>query len=378
MGKERDQFFKNLPPHLNYEPYDTVKVGEHLIGADQPTFIIAELGGNHGGSLELALEGIDAAAAAGCDAIKFQHLTGTEIANDSTVYEEWHDEPVGTLSSFYTKAEMPYEWTDQLVARAKEKGIMFLSTPFDTHAVDVLDAADVSAFKIASYELTDDTLVRYVAKKGRPMIISTGTAYLEEVAHAVRIIQEEGNNKIIVLHCVSMYPPKDADLNLRAITTMQQALRIPVGFSDHAGPETMAASIAAVTLGACVIERHFTLEEAGKTNDSPNSLSPDQLAHMVQEIRKTERMLSGSGIKQPVSRGTHTGEDSDEIFERYAHRSVHAARDIAAGEILTTDMCKTLRPYGGIRPKDISFFIGKKVLIDVPARAPLTPDVFLA
>ena len=188
MGKERDEFFKAQPAHLTYAPQETVSIGGHLVGKGEPCFIIAEIGGNHG-DLDTARSAIDAAADAGCDAIKFQHLTGTKIAADTIIYDEWHGKPIGPLSGFYSSVELPNEWTEELIAHAKKRGIMFLSTPFDTDAVDLLDAAGVPAFKVASYELTDDVLLRHIARKGKPIIISTGMAYLEEVTHAVRVIQ---------------------------------------------------------------------------------------------------------------------------------------------------------------------------------------------
>lgn len=376
MGKERDLFFKSLPKNLVYQSVDVVKIGDRLVGKGQPTFIIAEVGANHRGDINVALHAIDNAAEAGADAVKFQHLTGTKIAADTIIYDEWHGKSIGPLSGFYKSAEFPYEWTERLVAHAKKRGIMFLSTPFDTEAVDVLETAGVDAYKVASYEMTDDILLRYVAKQGKPVIISTGMAYLEEVAHAVRIIQEEGNTQIVILHCVSIYPPKSfADLNLRAITTLQEAFKLPVGYSDHSAPPYHAIPIAAVALGACVIEKHVTDARTGGSNDDPNSLEPSEFKRMVEEIRNTESALSGSGIKQPVVCSDHTL-GGDEIFDRFARRSVYAARDLKAGETLTEDMVITLRPWGGIAPKDIGLFLGKKIARDVSARAPLTTDAF--
>jgi len=345
------------------------------VGKGQSCFIIAEIGGSHG-DLDTARSAIDAAADAGCDAIKFQHLTGTKIAADTIIYDEWHGKPIGPLSGFYGSVELPNEWTEELIAHARKRGIMFLSTPFDTDAVDLLDAAGVAAFKVASYELTDDVLIRHIARKGKPIIISTGMAYLEEVAHAVRVIQEEGNDDIIVLHCVSMYPPKSfVDLNLRAITTLQEAFKLPIGYSDHSQPPFTAAPVAAVALGACVIEKHFTLAASGRTNDSPNSLSTEELANLVREVRVTEEALSGSGIKQPVTYPDHEG---DEVSDRFTRRSVYARRDLAAGEVLTEDMIVTLRPWGGIAPRDLPLFLGRTLQKDVRARDPLTPDAFLS
>lgn len=374
MGKERDQFFKLQSRVLGYEAVKTVKIGDRLVGEGQPSFIIAEVGANHRGNIELAYKAIDDAANARADAVKFQHLTGDKIAADTMIYASHNSKPVGPMSSFYKTAEIPYNWTDKLVAHAKKRGIMFLSTPFDIEAVDVLDKADVNAYKVASYEMTDDILLRYIAKKGKPIIISSGMAYLEEVAHAVRVIQEAGNMQIIILHCVSIYPPKFANLNLRAITTLRDAFKLPVGWSDHSAPPHHTAPIVAVTLGACVIEKHVTDSREGGSNDDPNSLEPSEFKAMVAEIRNAEAALSGSGVKQPVALEGH---EQDEIFDRFARRSCYAIRDLMAGEKLTEDMVITLRPFGGITPADLRHYLGRSLVEDVPARQPITADIFV-
>lgn len=333
-----------------------ISIGGRQVGDGQPVFIIAEVSANHRGKIETALSAIDTAAEAGADAVKFQHLIHDKIAAEP-------------LSAFYKSAELPYEWTEKLIARAKEKNIIFFSTPFDTEAVDVLDGADVPAFKVASYEMTDDVLLRYIAKKGKPVILSTGMAYLEEVAHAVEVIKKEGNAQIIVLHCVSLYPPKPQDLNLKAIETMRRELSLPIGYSDHSAPESNAATLGAVALGACAIERHITDSQEGVSNDDKNSMTGAQFKRMVEEIRALEASLSGSGLKEPVSAPERA---VDEVKERGTRRSLYAARDIMAGETLTEDMMITLRPMRGVEPKDLGQVVGKKVLHSIPVRAPIT------
>jgi|SRR3989344_1942245 len=347
----------------------TFKIGDREVGDGQPVFIIAEVSANHRGNIETALRAIDAAKEAGADAVKFQHLTGTKIAADIPIDALWNGKPVGTLSAFYAKSELPYEWTPKLVARAKEKNILFLSTPFDHEAVDVLDAASAPAFKVASYEMTDDILLHYIAKKGKPIILSTGMAYLEEVQHAVEVIQREGNEQIVVLHCVSLYPPEPRDLNLRAIETMHRALALPIGFSDHESPSSNAATLGAVALGACIIERHITDSQEGGSNDDKNSMTIEQFKHMVREVRALSEALSGSGVKAPVSAPERA---VDEMSERGTRRSLYAARDITAGETLTEDMVITLRPMRGIEPKDLHTILGKNVSRDIRAREPVT------
>lgn len=375
MGKERTEFFKRLPSHLNYEPHSAVTIGDHKIGQGQPTFIIAEVGANHRGDINNAYKLIDRAKEAGADAVKFQHLTHDKIAADVEVFDTWNDKTVGLLSDFYKSAEMPYSWTKDLIAYAKKKKIMFLSTPFDKEAVDVLATANVDAYKVASYELTDDIFLKYIASMGKPVIISTGMADLEEVAHAVKTITQSGNDQIVILHCTSMYPPKFEDLNLKAIQTLKTAFKLPVGYSDHTEPSSVAASITAVSLGACVIEKHITDNHKGGSNDDVNSMEIQDFQKFVIEVRNTEKALSCSGIKQPV---INEGHKNDEVFDRWSRRSVYAGKDLQAGDVVTEDSIITLRPFGGIEPKDFHLFVGHKIQKPIKARQPLTPDYFQA
>jgi len=336
----------------------SIQVGSREVGPGNPVFIIAEVSANHRGDIHTALAAIDAAKYAGADAVKFQHLRHTLIASEP-------------LSEFYKSAELPYEWTSRLVARAKEKGIIFLSTPFDMEAVDILYEAGVPAYKVASYEMTDDVLLRHIAKKGKPVILSTGMAYLDEVKHAVGVIQEEGNNQIIILHCVSLYPPQFKDLNLKAIQTLSREFSFPIGFSDHADPSSNVATLGAIALGATCIERHITDSQEGNSNDDKNSMTIEQFKKMVAEVRDLEAALSGSGIKAPVS---DSSRKVDEIKERGTRRSLYAKRDIQEGEIINEKMLITLRPMRGIEPKDLGKVLGKKALRDIPARSPITPE----
>jgi sialic acid synthase SpsE len=346
-----------------------IVVGEKVIGENQPVFIIAEVSANHRGNIDMALSAIDNAALAGADAVKFQLLTGTKIAADVLVDTVWDGQPVGTLSAFYAKAEMPYEWTPKLIARAKERNILFLSTPFDFDAVDLLDSVAIPAFKVASYELTDDILLRHIARKRRPVIISTGMSYLEEVRHAVEVIRKEGNEQIAVLHCVSLYPPNSGDCNLKVISTLQRELALPIGYSDHTCPTSNSSTLGAVALGACIIERHITDSQVGGSHDDKNSMTFEQFKHMVEEVRKLSAALSGSGTKVPVFAPDRA---MDEIRERGVRRSLYAARDIATGEKFTEDMLVTLRPVLGIEPKNLSQVIGRRAAHAIPSRSPIT------
>lgn len=374
MQKKRKDFFQSLADYLTYKAVKEIKISDRFVGENHPVFIVAEISANHRGNIKNALRAIEIAAESGADAIKFQHLTHDKIASDALIYNEKQKKPLGTLSDFYQTAELPYEWTDALIKQAKKHKIIFLSTPFDKEAVDLLYRAGTPAFKVASYELTDDLFLRYIAQKGRPIILSTGMAYLEEAAHAVRVIQEEGNNQIAVLHCVSIYPPKSfKDLNLRAIKTLGEALKLPVGYSDHSPPPYLSASIAAVALGACIIERHFTDNRDGGSNDDRNSLLPEEFKRMVGEIRRTEQALFNDGIKQPVS---YHGHQNDEISDRWARRSLCAARDIPAGATISEDMLITLRPFGGIEPKNFQIIKGRKTRRAIKVRSPVTFDDF--
>ncbi len=335
-----------------------VTIGTRKVGDGQPVFVIAEVSANHRGDINTALAMIDAAQAAGADAVKFQHLIHDKIAAEP-------------LSDFYKSAELPYEWTPQLIAKAKQKDILFLSTPFDKGAVDLLAESGVLAYKVASYEMTDDVLLRHIAKKGKPVIISTGMAYMDEVKHAVEVIKNEGNDQIVVLHCVSLYPPESKDLNLKAIQTLRKELSRPVGYSDHAEPSSNAATLGAITLGACLIERHITDSQEGNSNDDKNSMTIDQFRHMVSEIRSLEAALSRSGVKEPISAPDR---EVDEVKERGTRRSLYALKDISRGEVIDDSMLITLRPMRGIEPKDIEKVIGKRAVCDIKARSPITTN----
>lgn len=373
MGKERNEYLKTLPKQLTYDPAKSVRVGKINIGDNHPVFIIAEVGANHRGDIKNVLRLIDKAKEAGADAVKFQHLTHNKIAAPVEVFHNWNGKPVGKLSEFYKPAEMPYEWTAELINYCKKKKIMFLSTPFDKKAVDVLDKSGVEAFKVASYELTDDILLSYIAKKGKPVIISTGMADLEEITHAIKVIIGENNQKIIILHCSSMYPPKFEYLNLKAITALKEAFKLPIGYSDHTEPGSLAAPIAAVTLGACIIEKHITDDQEGGSNDDVNSVNVEQFKKFVQEIRNAELALKGSGIKQPIVIADH---EKDEIAERWTRRTLYAARDLRAGETIDENKVITLRPWGGIAPKDFPLYRGKKLKKSVKQNEPLKDEHF--
>ncbi|NQE54222.1 hypothetical protein C5S29_11565 [ANME-1 cluster archaeon GoMg3.2] len=332
-----------------------VKIGDRNIGDGEPCFIIAEAGVNHNGNINLAKKLIDAAKDAGADAVKFQTFKAENVVIKNAEKAEYQktvkeESQYGMLK----KLELTEEDFRELADYAKKDGILFLSSPFDKESVDLLDELDVPAFKIASGEMTNFPLLRYIAKKGKPIILSTGMSTLGEVEEALNSIRSEGVEEVILLHCISNYPARIEDVNLRAMETLKQAFQIPVGFSDHTLGIT--ASIAAAALGACVIEKHFTLDRNLPGPDHKASLEPDELKEMVQAIRDVEKAL-GNGVKIPTK-------DEEEI-KRIARRSIVAKVDIPKGTTITEDMMDAKRPGRGIEPKSIDMIVGEKAKEDI-------------
>ena len=327
-----------------------IKIGSKLIGEGEPCFIIAEAGVNHKGSIELAKKMIDAAKDAGADAVKFQTFKAENVVIKNAEKAEYQktvkeESQYGMLK----KLELREEDFRDLSNYAKEKDILFLSSPFDKESIDLLYELDIPAFKIGSGEITDFPLLRYIAKKGKPIILSTGMSTLGEVEEALNIIRSEGVEEVILLHCISNYPARIEDVNLRAMKTLKQAFQIPVGFSDHTLGITM--SIAAVALGACVIEKHFTLDRNLPGPDHKASLEPDELKEMVKAIRDIEKAL-GDGIKKPTK--------EEEEIKKVARRSIVAKINIPEGTIITEDMLDVKRPGTGIEPKYMEMIVGRK------------------
>lgn len=334
-----------------------VKIGNKLIGEEEPCFIIAEAGVNHNGSLELAKKLIDAAKDAEADAVKFQTFKAEKVVTQKAEKAEYQKETTGTEESQYEmikQLELQENDFKELADYAKEKNIMFLSSPFDKESVDLLDGLNVPVFKVASGEITNFSLLKHIAKKGKTIILSTGMATLGEVEEALNVIRSEGVEKVILLHCVSNYPARIENVNLRAMVTLKHAFKLPVGFSDHTLGIT--ASIAAVALGACVIEKHFTLDRNLIGPDHKASLEPDELKEMVQAIRDVEKAL-GNGVKIPTK--------EEEEIKRIARRSIVAKVDIPKGTTITEDMMDAKRPGMGIEPKSIDIIVGKKAKEDI-------------
>ena len=332
-----------------------VEIGNKLIGEEAPCFIIAEAGVNHNGSVELAKELIDAAKDAGADAVKFQTFKAEKVVTQKAEKAEY--QKTAKEESQYDmikKLELSEYDFMELADYAKKKGIIFLSSPFDKESADLLDEMNVPAYKIASGEITNFPLLKHIAKKKKPIILSTGMATLGEVEEALNVIRSEGVADVMLLHCVSNYPAKMEDVNLRIMGTLKQAFKIPVGFSDHTLGITVP--IAAVALGACVIEKHFTLDRNLPGPDHKASLESDDLKEMVKAIRDLERAL-GDGVKKPTK-------DEEEI-KKVARRSIVAKVDIPEGTFITENMLDIKRPGIGIEPKYFDPVIGMRAKKDI-------------
>ena len=321
------------------------------INDNAPIFIIAEAGVNHNGSIELAKQLIDVAAEADADAVKFQTFIAEEVVSTDAPKAEYQKQTTDASESqldMIKKLEISKEDHQELMDYAKHKNIMFLSTPFDERSVDLLVELGVPLIKISSGEITNHPFLKYIAKKGLPIILSTGMSTLEEVAEAVLAIKTAGCKDLTILHCTSNYPARVEDCNLLAMKTMADAFDVPVGYSDHT--PGIYVSLAAAAMGACVLEKHFTLDRTLLGPDHRASLEPAELDEMVQGIRVIEKAL-GSPEKTPV-------EPELEVRD-VARRSIVAKIDIPKGTTLTEEIIAYKRPGTGIPPKDVDKIIGK-------------------
>lgn len=347
---------------------DVVKIGERPVGAGAPVYIIAEAGSNHDRDLDQARRLIDVAAESGADAVKFQTFRSDAIVAETPTRAKYLDgvlPPGQTMSELFRQLELPREWHATLAEHAAARGIDFLSTPFDHEAVDLLDELGVKAFKVATYELWHLPLIRDIASRQRPIICSTGMADMADVQAAVDVVRETGNDQLILLHCVVNYPPPFGDLNLRAIETMRRAFGVPVGWSDHT--PGWLAPVVATSLGAAVVEKHFTTDRTRPGPDHRFALEPDELAAMVRAIRDTEAAL-GDGIKRRAAA-------EDDLYVT-ARRSLFAARPIDAGAIIVEDDVAILRPGTGIEVADLDNVIGRTARRRIEHHEPLAWDMF--
>ena len=270
-----------------------------------------------------------------------------------------------SLYDLYNLAHTPWEWHEPIMERARELGMICFSTPFDKSAVDFLESLDVPAYKIASFEIVDLPLIRYIARQGKPIILSTGMATLAEIDEAVRTIREAGNDQIALLKCTSAYPAPPEEMNLRTIPHLAAAFGVPVGLSDHT--LGIATSVAAVALGACIIEKHFTLSRADPGPDSAFSLEPHEFKAMVDAVRETEKALGT--VRYDVA--------EHEKASRVFRRSLFAVKDIEAGEEFTEENVRSIRPGYGLPPKYLSTVLGRKAAGKITRGTPLSWDLII-
>jgi len=327
-----------------------MKIGDFDLEKDG-TFIIAELSANHGGKIEIAKETIKAAKEIGANAIKLQTYTADTITLDSDKEDFtikggtlWDDRK---LYDLYKEAYLPWEWHKELFDYAREIGIDIFSSPFDKSAVDFLEQFNPSAYKIASFEITDYELIRYTASKGKPIIISTGIATIDEIQDAVDICRRVGNRDIVLLKCTSAYPAPLEEANLKMIPSLMDVFGVIGGFSDHTLGTT--APIAAVALGAKIIEKHFILDKSIGGADADFSMDKQEFSNMIKGIRETEKLLGQVNYSL----------DEKRKESRRFSRSLYVSKEIKKGEIFTEDNIRSVRPGYGMHPKHLQDILGK-------------------
>lgn len=333
------------------------------MGGGEPCFIVGEAGSNHDRNLGQAKRLIEVAASAECDAVKFQTFKADLIVAKVKEKPEYLDSLTAageTMYEIFQKLELPGEWHAELRDHARSHGLVFFSTPFDEASADLLDSLGVPCFKIASFELNHLPLLEHVARKKKPMILSTGMADLSDIEDALVSIYRH-HHEVVLLHCTSSYPAPIREANLRAIPTMRAAFHVPIGYSDHT--QGWTADIAAVSLGACLVEKHFTLDKALPGPDHPFSLNPDELKQMVRGIRDAEAAL-GSGRK-------HRSPPEEELH-RLARRRIFAIVKIPKGTTIRMDMLAMLRGSDGIEPKFLEQVEGRIARRDIEPHTALT------
>ena len=344
-----------------------IKIDDKVIGKGYPTYIVAELGVNHNGNMELVKELIDKASEAGVDAIKFQKFKTESLVTKNAPkakYQEVTTDAAESQFDMLKRLELSENSLQELYNYAKFKGIEAFATPFDDESVDFLYNLGIKAYKVGSGDITNIPMLKKIAKKGLPVILSAGMSTLGEIEDALDAIRSEGNDNIVLMHCTSNYPTNEDDVNLRAMNTMMTAFQIPTGYSDH----TMgtAVSIAAVARGAVIIEKHFTLDRSLPGPDHSASLEPKELKELVEGIRAVERAL-GSPIKKP---------NKSELEVKYvAQKSIVAAMEIKKGEIITEEMLTVKRPGGGIKPKYLQFVVGREAKLDIKEDSIISLDM---
>ncbi len=337
----------------------TVQIGDREVGPGQPCFIVAEAGVNHNGQIELAEQLVDIAIEAGADAVKFQTFKAERVVSACAPKADYQLRTTDAAESqldMLRGLELSADDHRTLMARCAERNILFLSSAFDESSADLLNELGVAAFKIPSGEITNLPFLDHIARMGKPMIVSTGMSTLGEVETGVKTFQDAGNNDLVLLHCVSNYPADPADVNLRAMATMATAFSVPTGYSDHmAGIEV---ALAAVAMGACVIEKHFTTDRNLVGPDHEASVQPDELKALVRGVRIVESAL-GDGCKTPAASEANTA--------AVARKSLVAAQDVSAGTTLTDELVAVKRPGTGLPPSMLQYVLGRSTQVDLAA-----------
>jgi pseudaminic acid synthase len=343
-----------------------IKVGQHTIGAGHPVYVIAEVSANHHQKFDEAVKIIGAAKDAGCDAVKLQTYTPDtitiacnrkEFRIEGTIWEGRN------LHDLYGEAYTPWDWQPGLKQIANDLGMDLFSSPFDATAVDFLEKMSVPAYKLASFELVDIPLIQKMARTGKPMILSTGMGTLEEIEEAVATARQAGATEIALLKCTSSYPAPPEEMNLRTIPELSRRFGVPVGLSDHS--VGIAVPVAAVALGACIIEKHLTLSRSEPGPDSAFSLEPQEFKAMVDAVRVAEKALG------QVSFGVGAKEASSRIFRR----SLFVVQDVKRGELLTAENVRSIRPGHGLHTRHLQEVLGQPAACDIERGTPLSWDL---
>ena len=344
-----------------------IKIKERSVGPGQPVYIIAEMSANHNQDFDLAVKIIEAAKEAGADAVKLQ--TFSPDTHTIQLDKEYFRIDAGTqwdgrtLYDLYSEAYMPWEWQPELKKIADELNIDLFSAAVDPTSVDFLEEMGIPVYKVASFEMVDLPLIERMAKTGKPLIISTGMSTLAEIDEAVQTARKGGATEIILLKCTSSYPARPQEMNLRTIPHLSQAFQVPVGLSDHS--LGYAITIAAIALGACVIEKHFTLSRKLPTLDGAFSLEPHEFKAMVEAVRTVEKAL-----------GTvHYGVSEDEVSKRIFRRSLFVVKDVKAGEKLNQENVRSIRPGYGLHTKYLNIVLGRYASRDIERGTPLSWDL---
>ena len=345
-----------------------ITIAGRRIAADEVPYVIAEMSANHNGNIETAFKIIEAAKQAGADAVKLQTYRPDTITlncdtEDFRIHGGLWDGR--TLYELYEEAHMPCEWHVPLFAHARKHGITIFSSPFDNTAVDLLEDLDAPAYKIASFEAVDHALIKYVASTGKPMIISTGMADAQEIQEAIEAAREGGCKELAILHCVSGYPAPAEDYNLRTIPDMIQRFGLVTGLSDHTLNNTTA--ITSVAMGASIIEKHFTLDRKGGGPDDSFSLEPPELVALCRDSKTAWAALGNVDYRRKSS------EQGNVKFRR----SLYFVKDLKAGDVITADAVRSVRPGFGLAPKYWKEVIGKQVRCDTNANSPVTLDFLM-